>query len=33
MGLRPVIVTLNTAPEDDKRVDYKLQTTFKDRIL
>jgi hypothetical protein len=33
MGLRPIIVTLNTAPKDDKRVDYKLQTTFKDRIL
>jgi CRISPR-associated protein Cmr1 len=33
VGLRPIIVTLNTAPEDDKRVDYKLQTTFKDRIL
>jgi CRISPR-associated protein Cmr1 len=33
MGLRPIIVTLNTAPESDKRVDYKLQTTFKDNIL
>lgn len=33
MGLRPIIVTLNTAPESDKRVGYKLQTTFKDKIL
>ena len=33
MGLRPIIVTLNTAPESDKRVDYRLQTTFKDNIL
>jgi CRISPR-associated protein Cmr1 len=33
MGLRPIIVTLNTAPENDKRVDYTLQTIFKNKIL
>jgi len=33
MGLRPIVVTLNTAPNTTKRVDYRLQTTFKDKIL
>jgi CRISPR-associated protein Cmr1 len=33
MGLRPIIVTLNTAPDNSKRVDYRLQNTFKDKIL
>lgn len=33
MGLRPIATTLNTAPDDTKRVDYSLQTTFKNKIL
>ena len=33
MGLRPIITTLNTAPNTDKRVDYRLQNTFKTKIL
>jgi CRISPR-associated protein Cmr1 len=32
-GLCPIIVTLNTAPENDKQVNYKLQNTFKTKIL
>lgn len=33
MGLRPIIVTLNTAPDGNKRVGYRLQNTFKSKIL
>lgn len=33
MGLRPIITTLNTVPSNSKRVDYKLQNTFKNKIL
>jgi len=33
MGLRPIVVTLNTAPNNTKRVDYRLQTMFKNKIL
>lgn len=33
MGLRPIVVTLNTAPNNSKKIDYRLQTTFKNKIL
>lgn len=34
MGLRPIIVTLNTALlKENKRIDYQLQRTFKNKIL
>ena len=33
MGLRPIVTTLNTAPNNNKRIDYRLQNTFKNKIL
>lgn len=33
MGLRSIIVTLNTAPNSTKRINYGMQATFKSKIL